>query len=99
MSLIKCQECKKDVSEKATACPHCGNPMNNKTVEVELTNKGWKLVKLFGWITFLLGIFIFLSYIQQRGIYDAITGFGLTAIFIGFIMILIGKIGAWWGNR
>jgi DNA-directed RNA polymerase subunit RPC12/RpoP len=25
--LIKCQECELQVSDKAWACPHCGNPM------------------------------------------------------------------------
>ncbi len=28
MALIKCSECKKDVSENATNCPNCGNPIN-----------------------------------------------------------------------
>lgn len=28
MALIKCTECGKEISDKAFACPHCGNPMN-----------------------------------------------------------------------
>lgn len=28
MALIKCDECGKDVSDKAKKCPHCGNPIN-----------------------------------------------------------------------
>lgn len=27
MALINCSECGKEISGKATACPHCGNPM------------------------------------------------------------------------
>ncbi len=27
MSLIKCNECGKEVSDKAKACPNCGNPI------------------------------------------------------------------------
>lgn len=27
MALIKCQECGKEISQKATNCPHCGNPV------------------------------------------------------------------------
>ena len=27
MALIQCSECSKDVSDKAEACPHCGNPI------------------------------------------------------------------------
>jgi hypothetical protein len=27
MALIKCPECQREISENATACPHCGNPI------------------------------------------------------------------------
>ena len=30
MALIKCSECNKDVSDKATSCPHCGHPINSR---------------------------------------------------------------------
>ena len=40
MALIKCSECGKDVSEKATFCPNCGNPVNSTTqVERKPTNE------------------------------------------------------------
>lgn len=29
MALIKCSECGKDISDKASACPHCGCPLSN----------------------------------------------------------------------
>lgn len=28
MALINCSECGKEISDKASSCPHCGNPMN-----------------------------------------------------------------------
>lgn len=28
MALIKCPECEKEVSDKASSCPHCGNPIS-----------------------------------------------------------------------
>lgn len=31
MALISCPECGKEISDKALACPHCGNPMNQPT--------------------------------------------------------------------
>lgn len=31
MALIKCKECKKEVSNKADTCPHCGSPAKAKT--------------------------------------------------------------------
>lgn len=31
MALIKCTECGKEISDKATACPHCGCPVVSQT--------------------------------------------------------------------
>lgn len=31
MALIKCKECNKDISDKATVCVHCGCPIKNET--------------------------------------------------------------------
>ena len=30
MALIKCPECGKELSDKATSCPNCGVPLNNQ---------------------------------------------------------------------
>lgn len=35
MALIKCSECEKEISSKAEACPHCGNPMKQKPAEAK----------------------------------------------------------------
>lgn len=37
MSLIKCPECDNSISDKASACPHCGFPIrkNDKTIKVQ----------------------------------------------------------------
>ncbi|MEK7486338.1 MAG: hypothetical protein AABZ60_18605 [Planctomycetota bacterium] len=32
MSLIKCSECSKEVSDKAPNCPNCGNPISTASV-------------------------------------------------------------------
>lgn len=36
MSLIKCSECKKEISDKASACPHCGCPLEQQKKETNL---------------------------------------------------------------
>lgn len=33
MALIKCPECGKEISDKATACPNCGYPIDGKPIE------------------------------------------------------------------
>ena len=35
MALIKCPECGKEISDKALACPNCGNPMNQQSQQEE----------------------------------------------------------------
>lgn len=32
MALIKCIDCGREISDKATACPHCGCPIENRKV-------------------------------------------------------------------
>ena len=33
MALIKCPECEKDISDKSKACPHCGFPFPEQTLQ------------------------------------------------------------------
>lgn len=35
MALISCPECGKEISDKAYACPHCGNPMNPQPQQIQ----------------------------------------------------------------
>jgi hypothetical protein len=35
MALINCSECGKQISDKATSCPNCGNPINQQTLQEE----------------------------------------------------------------
>ena len=41
MSLIKCPECGKEISEKASSCPNCGCPSSewNKEVKPEANDE------------------------------------------------------------
>ncbi len=43
MALIKCSECEREISSKATTCPGCGNPMNqtNKSFEIPPKQKAY----------------------------------------------------------
>lgn len=36
MSLIKCRECEKEISNLAKFCPHCGFPLNNESKEEQI---------------------------------------------------------------
>lgn len=62
MALIKCPECGKEISDKASSCPNCGYPINNIKVETEQDrvnirgkNKG-KNFLIFGSVLFLVSM-------------------------------------------
>ncbi|MBP3469718.1 MAG: zinc-ribbon domain-containing protein [Lachnospiraceae bacterium] len=40
MSLIKCKECGKEISDQASSCPHCGCPINPnaQSINVNMNN-------------------------------------------------------------
>jgi rRNA maturation endonuclease Nob1 len=42
VKLIKCPLCEHDLSNKASTCPHCGNPLNKK-----VEDQTWMLLALF----------------------------------------------------
>ena len=116
MALIKCLECGKDISDKASACPHCGNPTTTKGVQpietvtrintVEYTRKKWKGYILTGVIMLFVGALMFLINLM-RAITASTSGtqpngllllLGILLAAIGFIIFLVGSIGAWWNH-
>lgn len=103
MALIKCSECRQEVSENATSCPHCGNPLKTNTVnvqtapdkpiELEFTSKKWKRVILVAVVIMVGGLILFGN---LKGDEKFI---GIVVVIIGFFVGLVGKIGAWYSNR
>lgn len=46
MALIKCSECNKQISDKASACPHCGCPVSlNETKKIDIKTEEKEQVK------------------------------------------------------
>ena len=97
MSLIKCNECGKEISNQATACPNCGFLI--KPVLIEKTSKGWKLAKLISWLTFFFAIYIFAYGLKNGGFKNPATGLGFSLLFLAFIGIIVSKFGAWWNHK
>jgi RNA polymerase subunit RPABC4/transcription elongation factor Spt4 len=54
MALINCNECKKQISDTATSCPHCGAPTpqkNTKKVSILLGTGIFLIPIIFSWAT------------------------------------------------
>lgn len=45
MALISCTECMKEISDKAAACPNCGNPIKQITAESKIVPGDRKCMK------------------------------------------------------
>jgi len=87
MALVKCSECSKEISDKATACPFCGNPLSG-VVTIQQTNKKWKKWTIAAFVIWFLA-FCFIGY-------DGWIAFLL--FFLGLITMVVASIGAWWTN-
>jgi uncharacterized membrane protein YvbJ len=80
MALINCHECAKQVSEKASSCPHCGNPITKaKTSAQKRAGGKWEAA---GFILIVASIIMGFS-----GKMETASVVGV----IGFIVFLVGR--------
>lgn len=81
MAMIKCDECGKDISDKAAACVHCGKPLK----------KTWKGLQLAGIGVMALGLVVL--FVSSGG---PAYSMGIFMLVSGGIITIIGGITAWW---
>ncbi|MDO4171854.1 MAG: zinc-ribbon domain-containing protein, partial [Prevotellaceae bacterium] len=89
MAIVKCSECGKEVSDKATSCPNCGAPLQTviqaptQTVEKEkiivVNNSSSNGCGIAGFVFAILGLFL-----------GWIPVLGWIIWFIGLILCFIG---------
>lgn len=89
--LIRCDECRAKVSNRAATCPHCGNPLaddDDQPTVIEKTSKKWKAqiigsaaLMIFGILIILLGF----NTVTDDGKTQVATVFGIigTLVFLG----------------
>jgi hypothetical protein len=97
MGLIQCPDCKKEISDQATACIYCGRPLTVIQPEVqtvELTSKRYKGQQLLGILGICIGFFIVLvSSGHAPG-----SLIGSLMLIGGLILWISGRVGAWWNH-
>lgn len=97
MSLINCPECNKEISDKATNCPHCGNPINkNEPIVVRKDYKTKaKAFTIAGVIVFLISGFIGISTAGTRVRMKAqyLTGGGGSYKLLNFVVTVFTWLG------
>lgn len=106
MSLINCPECGTEVSDQAEKCPKCAYPFHNieQNLEIpkliELTNKKYKIQKIYIIILFIFGFLIIgITANTNTELQTIGTNLGLLCLLIGFIWAIIVKIQIWWNHR
>lgn len=94
MARMKCPECSGDVSDKATACPHCGNPTRKpgRVQIIEKTGRRWKAIRVVGWLLVVVGV-LRASPATHAG--DT-SRLGWLVAGAGVACIVTSKAGAWW---
>ncbi|EQC47180.1 zinc ribbon domain-containing protein [Bacteriovorax sp. Seq25_V] len=100
MALINCPECKKEVSDKASACPNCGNPLSshiqkNHEAEDKITSSTSievsENVKKSPWGSKVIGAILCISAIPLA--LSVNLRLGGVMFFIGFALFIIGRFG------
>ena len=62
MSLIKCEDCGREVSSKATQCPGCAHPMGNaRSVAEKVEHAGNQFMSLGYGLIALIGLIFLIS--------------------------------------
>jgi len=105
MSLIECPDCKKQISDQAPACPHCGRPgqpavppeKSNNIQTIEATGKAWKGMQFCGGIFTCIGVISCIRLFSNPASASPITP--IILLILGFLLMIIGKFGAWWEHE
>jgi len=99
MTLIRCPDCGAQVSSEAKACPKCARPVvstSGKAVQtIEVTGKHWKWLQLVGTVLMLGGFFTFCA-LPAHGPGGGVLLGTLVVAFLGAVLLLWGRLGAWW---
>jgi hypothetical protein len=89
MALITCPECQKEISDKATACINCGNPIEKMENQAKTTNKNQYTTKdiLIGPFFVIVVSFVILSLLPDGSSEARIAG-SVIFIIINTLMLV-----------
>ena len=100
MTLIKCPECGRALSDQAAACPQCAYPLNQTPHSrrplyvTEKTGKTWKQLRAFGWLLVSVGVLVlFASWAGDHSRGEAAASLASLA---GAACLWGSRLGAWW---
>ena len=104
MALIKCEECGKEVSNKAASCPNCGAPISTlketkatgvQLITIQETSKIFKLHAVISVFLIIIGIIWLIVGINSA---DP-SGMSVLFIFVGLVWFTVNRIRIWWHHK
>lgn len=99
MSLIKCPECNKEISNTIDSCPHCGfklkkisNHYKEDIITIQQTSKKIKLNILMSTLIFIVSSLIGFVSIGN----DKNPSFWFFIAIVSLVWLIISSIKRWW---
>ena len=105
MALIKCSECNREVSDKASACLGCGAPIaaagaGTPIQTIQKTSKRLKAQSLLsGILAAFGGLVVILSSIAASETHSPMPTFPIILFMAGFVWYVSVKIRIWWHHE
>jgi hypothetical protein len=106
MALINCIECKKEISDKAVSCPHCGCPINNSGVVIKGVDPFAQYHtpiqgKKSGQLTVLgkIGVWIITPLLILAAVISIKEGYPMEGLYCGSFALTIGVGGFLWARK
>lgn len=87
--LVKCPECKKEVSSDAKSCPNCGYSIS--AVTIEKTSKSIKFLYVVFFLMLVVSVPFCVASKSSTG-----STFGVVIFVISLLGFLVTSISEWW---
>jgi len=101
MALINCPECKREISDKASACPGCGAPVgvtanSEEVTTIQETGKGLKAQQAVAILLMIAGMAGCVMDPNGTGLSEGETSVGFWVFIVGAVWFLIIRLNMWW---
>jgi hypothetical protein len=108
MALVNCSECNKEVSDKASSCPHCGVPIasvretraaGSPLTTVQETSKKLKLQKVVSILMFWIGFIWYGVEVSSPTYTGESTNTGAILLGAGLTWYIVTRFRIWWHHK
>jgi hypothetical protein len=103
MALTTCPECRREISSRAEACPHCGCPLRGgadivdgrRVRTVERTAKRFKGLMVLGSLALCVGIVGLLGNCEPEST-APMPLWPILVTVVGLLVVFYARFAAWW---